>query len=100
MSHEDPAHRTYAQLMPAARRAILGGMLSANPTLLEPILGIEVRGPTEIIGAVTGVISSKRGKMINMEQREVVTIMEGEVAASETFDLSELMRGATAGKAV
>ena len=34
--HEDAAHRTYAQLMPASRRAILGAMLSANPTLLEP----------------------------------------------------------------
>jgi elongation factor 2 len=98
--HEDPAHRTYAQLMPAARRAILGAMLTANPTLLEPILGIEVKGPAEIIGAVTGVISSKRGKLINIEQKEVVTIMEGEVPASETFDLSESMRGATAGKAV
>src|ERR1700739_3479637 len=98
--HEDPAHRTYAQLMPASRRAILGAMLSANPTLLEPILGIEVKGPADLIGAITGVISSKRGKLINIEQREGVTIVEGEVPAAETFDLSEVMRGATMGKAV
>lgn len=97
--HEDPAHRTYAQLMPATRRAILGAMLTANPTLLEPILAIEVKGPGDLIGAITGVISSKRGKLINVEQREVVTIIQGEVPASETFDLSEVMRGATAGKA-
>lgn len=98
--HEDPAHRTYAQLMPAARRAILGAMLSANPTLLEPILGIEIKAPAELIGAVTGVISSKRGKLINIEQKEVLTVIEGEIPASETFDLSEVMRGATAGKAI
>ena len=98
--HEDPAHRTYAQLMPASRRAILGAMLSANPTLLEPVLGIEVKGPSDLIGAVTGVISSKRGKLVNIEQREVMTVIEGEVPAAETFDLSEVMRGATAGKAV
>jgi elongation factor 2 len=98
--HEDPAHRTYAQLMPASRRAILGAMLSANPTLLEPVLGIEIKGPGDIIGAVTGVISSKRGKLINIDQKEVMTIIEGEIPASETFDLSEVMRGATAGKAV
>jgi elongation factor 2 len=97
--HEDPAHRTYAQLMPASRRAILGAMLSDNPTLLEPILGIEVKGPPELIGAITGVISSKRGRLINVEQKEVVTIIQGEIPASETFDLSEVMRGATAGKA-
>jgi elongation factor 2 len=98
--HEDPAHRTYAQLMPATRRAILGAMLSANPTLLEPVLGIEVKGPADQIGAITGVISGKRGKLINIEQREVLTIVEGEIPAAETFDLSEKMRGATAGRAV
>src|SRR5712692_9464868 len=98
--HEDPAHRTYAQLMPASRRAILGAMLSANPTLLEPILGIEVKGPSDLIGAVTGVISSKRGKLVKIDQKEVMTVVEGEIPASETFDLSEKMRGATAGKAV
>jgi elongation factor 2 len=98
--HEDPAHRTYAQLMPASRRAILGAMLSAEPTLLEPILGIEVKCPSELIGAVAGVISSKRGKMLNVQQKEVLTIIEGEVPTSETFDLSEAMRGATAGKAI
>jgi elongation factor 2 len=97
--HEDPAHRTYAQLMPATRRAVLGAMLMANPTLLEPMLAIEVKGPGDLIGAITGVISSKRGKLINVEQREVVTIIQGEIPAAETFDLSEVMRGATAGKA-
>jgi elongation factor 2 len=98
--HEDPAHRTYAQLMPASRRAILGAMLTANPTLLEPILGIEVKGPSDLIGAITGVISSKRGRLVKIDQREVMTVVEGEIPAAETFDLSEKMRGATAGKAV
>jgi elongation factor 2 len=98
--HEDAAHRTYAQLMPATRRAILGAMLLANPTLLEPVLGIEVKGPVDQIGAITGVISGKRGKLVNIEQREVLTIVEGEVPAAETLDLSEVMRGATAGRAI
>ncbi len=98
--HEDPAHRTYAQLMPATRRAVLGAALSAQPTLLEPILGIEVKCPAEQIGSIAGVISSKRGKMLNVEQKGVITIIEGEIPTSETFDLSETMRGATAGKAM
>jgi elongation factor 2 len=98
--HEDPAHRTYAQLMPATRRALLGALLSADPVLLEPIQGIEIKCPADLIGAVAGVISSKRGKMLNVTQKEVVTIIEGEIPAAETFDLSEIMRGATAGKAL
>ncbi|MHB8567019.1 MAG: elongation factor EF-2 [Nitrososphaerales archaeon] len=98
--HEDPAHRTYAQLMPATRRAILGAALTAEPTLLEPILGIEIKCPAEQIGSIAGVISGKRGKMLNVEQKGVITIIQGEIPTSETFDLSEVMRGATAGKAM
>ncbi|HVP22498.1 MAG TPA: elongation factor EF-2 [Conexivisphaerales archaeon] len=98
--HEDPAHRTYAQLMPASRRAILGSMLLANPVMLEPIQGIEVKCPIDLIGAVAGVLSAKRGKLLNIEQKEVLAVVEGEIPSAETFDLSEVMRGATAGKAM
>ncbi len=98
--HEDPAHRGLSQLGPASRRACMGAMLLANPVLLEPMLGIEVRIPQELIGNVAGVISGKRGKVLNMEQKGVVNIVTGEIPASETFDLSEVMRGQTAGKAM
>jgi len=98
--HEDPAHRTYAQLMPATRRAILGAILLADPVLLEPMLGIEVKCPVDMIGTVASIISSKRGKTLNIMQKETMAIIEGEIPAAETFDLSEVMRGATAGKAI
>ncbi|MGI0030392.1 MAG: elongation factor EF-2, partial [Nitrososphaeraceae archaeon] len=97
--HEDPAHRGLAQLMPATRRAMLGSMLLADPALLEPILGMEIKCPQEQIGTVAGILSGKRGKLLNVEQKGVITIIQGEVPASETFDLSEVMRGGTAGKA-
>ncbi len=98
--HEDPAHRGLAQLMPASRRSMLGSMLLADPILLEPVLGIEVKCPQEQIGTVAGILSGKRGKLISVEQKGVIAIMLGEVPASETFDLSEVMRGGTAGKAM
>ncbi|TLX81578.1 MAG: elongation factor EF-2, partial [Thaumarchaeota archaeon] len=60
----------------------------------------EVRVPQEMIGNVAGVISGKRGKVLNMEQKGIVHILSGELPASETFDLSEVMRGQTAGKAM
>ncbi|MFZ0567729.1 MAG: elongation factor EF-2 [Nitrososphaeraceae archaeon] len=98
--HEDPAHRGLAQLMPASRRSMLGSMLIAEPVLLEPILGIEVKCPQEQIGTVAGILSGKRGKLLNVDQKGIISIMQGEVPASETFDLSEVMRGGTAGKAL
>lgn len=98
--HEDPAHRGLAQLMPTTRRAMLGCMLIADPILLEPILGIEIKCPQEQIGTVAGILSGKRGKLLNVDQKGVISIIQGEVPASETFDLSEIMRGGTAGKAL
>ena len=98
--HEDPAHRGLAQLMPATRRSMLGSMLIADPVLLEPILGIEIKCPQEQIGTVAGILSGKRGKLLNVEQKGLISIIQGEVPASETFDLSEVMRGGTAGKAL
>jgi elongation factor 2 len=98
--HEDPAHRGLAQLMPATRRAMLGSMLIADPALLEPILGMEVKCPQEQIGTVAGILSAKRGKLLNVEQKGIISIIQGEIPASETFDLSEIMRGGTAGKAM
>jgi len=98
--HEDPAHRGLAQLMPASRRSMLGSMLIAEPVLLEPVLGIEIKCPQEQIGTVAGILSGKRGKLLNVDQKGIISIIQGEVPASETFDLSEVMRGGTAGKAM
>ena len=85
---------------PASRRACLGAVLVAEPTLLEPILAIEVRVPQDLVGNVAGVLSGKRGKVLDMQQKGNTNIVIGEVPASETFDISEVMRGQTAGKAM
>ena len=97
--HEDPVHRGYAQIVPATRRTLYASILSADPILLEPVLKIEAKIPPELMGAVTSVITSKRGKILNITQQEYVTIVTGEIPAAETFDLSEAMRSATMGKA-
>ena len=98
--HEDTAHRGLSQLGPASRRACLGSILLAQPVILEPILGIEVRIPQDLVGNVASVLSGKRGKVIDIQQKGVVSIVIGEVPASETFDISQVMRGQTAGKAM
>lgn len=98
--HEDTAHRGLSQLGPASRRACMGVVIKAEPVLLEPMLGIEVRVPQDLIGNVAGVITSKRGKIIDMQQKGILNIVIGEIPASETFDISEVMRGQTAGKAM
>jgi elongation factor 2 len=97
--HEDTAHRGLSQLGPASRRACMGALLTAGTTILEPMLAIEVRVPTDLVGNVATVISGKRGKVLDMSQKGAASIITGEIPASETFTLSEAMRGQTAGRA-
>ncbi len=97
--HEDPAHRTFAQVFPAIRRAILGAILTSDPTLYEPMMKIVVQVTSEYIGAVSGVISSKRGSITSVDQKEYFAIITGEIPLAETFDISKVMRSATGGKA-
>ncbi|MEM3032025.1 MAG: elongation factor EF-2, partial [Nitrososphaerota archaeon] len=97
--HEDPVHRGYAQIAPATWRSLYASILTAQPVLLEPVLKIEAKISADLMGAVTSTITSKRGRVIDVRQAEYVTVVEGEIPASETFDLSEAMRSATMGKA-
>lgn len=97
--HEDPVHTGPAQIMPATRRSLYASFLSASPTLLEPILKVNVKVPPDQVGNVTKIIVGRRGKIVSLEQKEHIMYIVGEIPTAETFDLSEAMRGATAGRA-
>ena len=77
----------------------MGALLTAGTAVLEPTLAIEVRVPTDLVGNVATVLSGKRGKVLDMAQKGASSIVTGEIPASETFTLSEEMRGQTAGRA-
>jgi elongation factor 2 len=97
--HEDPAHRGPAQLMPAIRDAMFQGFLTANPILLEPIMKLDMKVPQDFLGGVTRIVAGKRGKVISMDQTEQTMHLVAEIPVSETFDMSDQLRSATAGKA-
>ncbi len=97
--HEDPVHRGPAQIMPMSRRAFFVSFLSADPTLYEPIQRITAKVSPDLLGAVTSVISQKRGKVVSVDQKGNIVYIVGEIPTAETFDLSESLRSATAGRA-
>ncbi len=97
--HEDPAHRGPAQIMPATKNAIFAGFLSAKPTLLEPILLIDIRVPQEQLSGALNVLNRRRGRIKSMEQQGLLMRVIGEIPVSETFNLADDMRSATIGKA-
>ena len=97
--HEDPVHRGPAQIMPMTRRAFFAAFLSADPCLLEPIQRITAKISPDLLGAVASVVTQKRGKVLSVEQKGHLVYVTGEFPTAETFDLSEVLRSATAGRA-
>jgi elongation factor G len=47
----------------AGREAFLDAVSKAKPIVLEPIVNLEVRAPGDCVGAITGDLSSRRGRI-------------------------------------
>jgi elongation factor G len=71
----------------------------ANPVLLEPIMGVEVVTPEEHLGDVIGNLSSRRGKVQNIERRGNAQIIRAQVPLSEMFGYATDLRSMTQGRA-
>lgn len=98
--HEDTIHRGPAQIMPASRRAIHAAMLTAEPTVLEPLLKVEVRTPQEFLGNVNQSIKGRRGQVKTIESEEELAIVDSSIPVAESFGLSADMRSSTEGRAL
>ncbi len=98
--HEDTIHRGPAQIMPATRKAIHAAFLQGEPTVLEPLLKVEVRTPQKFLGNVTQTIKGRRGQVKTIESEEDLAIVDSSIPVAESFGLSADLRSATEGRAL
>jgi elongation factor G len=70
----------------------------AKPTILEPIMRVEVQFPEEFQGAVLGQINQRRGSIISTEKLEGFVQAMAEVPLNDMFGYSTDLRSATQGK--
>ena len=70
----------------------------AKPTILEPIMRVEVQFPEEFQGAVLGQINQRRGTIISTEKQEGFVQAMAEVPLNDMFGYSTDLRSATQGK--
>ena len=75
------------------------GARKAQPILLEPVMAVEVIVPEDFIGEVSGDLSSRRGKIQNLESRSGVRAMEAKVPLAEMFGYATQLRSNTQGRA-
>ncbi len=71
----------------------------AKPVLLEPIMSIEVVTPENYMGDVIGDLSSRRGKIQQMEKRGNAQAIKAQVPLSDMFGYATDLRSKTQGRA-
>ena len=72
----------------------------AQPTLLEPLMAVEVRTPEEYMGDVIGDLNSRRGQIQSMDDAAGVKVVSALVPLSEMFGYVGDLRSKTSGRAV
>ena len=84
----------------AGSMAIQDACKKASPKLMEPIMEVEVVTPDEYLGDVMGDISSRRGKIDGMSQRNEAQVIKANVPLSNMFGYVTDLRSITQGRAV
>ncbi len=82
----------------AASMAFKQAVQKARPVVLEPLMSVEVVVPREYVSDVIGDISSRRGKILGMEQQTTMTIVAAHVPLAEMFGYATVLRNLTQGR--
>ena len=84
----------------AGSMALKEAVKRASPTLLEPVMAVEVVVPKDFVGTVVGDLTSRRGRIGGMETRGATTeVVNAQVPLSQMFGYATSVRSATQGRA-
>lgn len=83
----------------AAINAFKEAVQKASPVILEPVMKVEVTTPEKFMGDINGNISSKRGMVEGMDDRDMVKVIHAKVPLSEMFGYTTMLRSMTEGRA-
>jgi elongation factor G len=82
----------------AGRIAFKKAMEQAKPTLLEPIMHVEITIPDEFAGSIMGDLNSRRGRIQGMDNKAGKTIVKAEVPMAEMLSYGAELTSMTQGR--
>ena len=82
----------------AGRIAFKKAMEMARPVLLEPVMDVEIYAPQEYAGALTGDLSSRRGRLQGMDIKHDIQIIKAQVPMAEMVTYSPVLTSMTGGR--
>jgi elongation factor G len=83
----------------AGSMGVKDGIRKAKPTLLEPIMKVDVVMPEEFMGDVMGDLTARRGHILGMEGRNNSQIVHANVPLATMFGYATELRSMTQGRA-
>jgi len=82
----------------AGARALHQAIENANPVLLEPIMTVKVSVPDEFMGDISGILNTKRGRILGMGLEDGMQVIEADVPQVEMFKFCSELRSITSGQ--
>lgn len=82
----------------AGGMALRKAVMEAGPILLEPIMDVEISIPEEFLGAISGDINSRRGRVMGMEVKGRTQVLKAQVPLAEMFKYANDLRSITGGR--
>jgi elongation factor G len=93
-----PGFTTIQGLCAAAQRGLALAGREGKPTLLEPVMSLELSVPGDYAGRVMGTLQQKRGRIEGMQVRCTLEVIRAQVPLSEMFGYMTELRSATKGR--
>ena len=83
----------------AGKLAFKDAFLKARPTILEPIVNVEVISPPSALGSITGDLSSRRGRVFGTDTRASgMTVVKASVPLAEMIEYEPALKSMTKGR--
>jgi elongation factor G len=82
----------------AGAMALRKAVLEASPVLLEPIMDVEVVIPEEYLGAISGDLNSRRGRIMGMDVKGKSQVVKAKAPLAEMFTYANDLRSLTGGR--
>ncbi len=82
----------------AGARAFRDAMSKARPVLLEPIMTVQIKIPDHFMGAITGDLNHRRGRILGMDMADGLQIVTAEIPMAELFQYCAQLRSLTGGQ--
>ncbi|GLB46603.1 elongation factor G [Philodulcilactobacillus myokoensis] len=93
-----PVDSSEAAFKVAASIALRNAAKTAGPVILEPIMKVDIVIPEEYMGDVMGEITSRRGRIDGMENRNKAQVLHAYVPLSEMFGYATTLRSSSQGR--